>query len=284
MRPLWKGSVSFGLIFVPVKMYSATEKKDIRFNYLHNKCNTPVQYRKYCPYCNTEVPAEEIVRGYEYEKGKYVVIKEEDFERLPGEQARSVQILDFVDLAEIDPVYYDKAYYLAPAEGGAKVYDLLKQAMHVTKKVAVGRVVIRSKEALAVIRATKDALVMNTMFYPDEVRNPKLIEELSYNAQLHENEIKMAVSLVENLSSQFDPEKYTNRYRESLMELINNKIAGKETEVPVTTGAEKVVDLMSALKASIDLAQKSKGISGEKAAGGQTKRSSRKKTSKEKAV
>ncbi|MCL6612194.1 MAG: Ku protein [Peptococcaceae bacterium] len=255
MRPLWKGAVSFGLIFVPVKMYAATEKKDVRFNFLHEKCKTPIQYRKYCPYCGTEVPAEEVVRGYEYEKGKFVIMKEEDFERLPGEQTRSVEILDFVDLAEIDPIYYDKAYYLAPGEGGQKVYELLKRAMDISKKVAVGRVVIRSKEALAVVRVAGDALVMSTMFYPDEVRSPKLIEELGYKADLHENEVKMAVKLVENLSSRFDPEKYTNRYREALMEAIQGKITGREFEVPADPGAAKVVDLMSALKASIDLAQ-----------------------------
>ena len=258
MRPLWKGAVSFGLIFVPVKMFAATEKKDIKFNYLHQKCNTPIQYRKYCPYCETNVPSEEVVRGYQYEKDKYVILQEEDFERLPGEQARSVQILDFVDLAEIDPIYYDKAYYLAPGDGGSKVYELLKEAMHISKKVAVGRVVIRSKEALSIIRVVNNALVMNTMFYPDEVRSPRFIDELTYTADLHDNEIKMAVNLIENLSSEFTPEKYDNRYRNTLMEVINSKIAGKEVEIPATPGAEKVVDLMSALKASIDLAQKSK--------------------------
>lgn len=259
MRPLWKGAVSFGLIYVPVKMYAATEKKDVKFNYLHQKCGTPVQYRKYCPNCDAEVPAEEVVRGYEYEKGKFVIMKEEDFDRLPGENNRSVEILDFVNLEEIDPIYYDKAYYLAPAEGGQKVYELLKRAMDFSKRVAVGRVVIRSKEALSVIRAAGDVLVMSTMFYPDEVRSPKLIEDLGYSAELHENEVKMAVSLVENLSSRFVPEKYTNRYREALMEAIHGKITGEEIKVPEAPGAAKVVDLMSALKASIDLARKERG-------------------------
>ncbi|MCL6478132.1 MAG: Ku protein [Peptococcaceae bacterium] len=258
MRPLWKGAVSFGLIFVPVKMYAATEKKDVKFNYLHEKCGTPIQYRKFCSYCGTEVPAEEVVRGYEYEKGKFVLMKEEDFERLPGEKTRSLEILDFVDLAEIDPIFYDKAYYLAPGEGGQKVYELLKRAMYQSNKVAVGRVVIRSKEALAVIRVTGDTLVMSTMFYPDEVRNPKTIDELGYRVELHDNEVKMAVRLVENLSSHFVPEKYTNRYREALIEAIQSKIAGQEVEVPAAPEAAKVVDLMSALKASIDLAQKTR--------------------------
>jgi len=247
--------VSFGLIYVPVKMYAATEKKDVKFNFLHEKCGTPVQYKKYCPSCNTEVPPEELARGYEYEKGKYVLMKEEDFERLPGEKTRSLEIMDFVNLAEIDPVYYDKAYYLAPGDGGQKVYELLKRAMGDTGKVAVARVVIRSKEALAVLRTSGSALVMSTMFYPDEVRSPGAIDELGYSVELHENEVKMAVNLVENLSSRFSPEKYTNRYRQSLMEAIQAKITGQEVEIPTAPEATNVVDLMSALKASIDLAK-----------------------------
>lgn len=264
MRALWKGAVSFGLIFVPVKLFAATEKKDIKFNNLHEKCGTPIQYRKYCPACETELRAEEIVRGYEYEKGKYVIVKEEDFERLPGESTKSVEILDFVNLTEIDPIFYDKAYYLAPGDGGGKVYELLKRAMDQSGKVAVARVVIRSKESLAVLRVAGEVLVMSTMFYPDEVRSPQLIDELEYRVDLHENEVQMAVNLVENLSSRFSPEKYTNRYRETLIQAIQGKIARQETaEVPGTAEKANVIDLMSALKASIELA-KSERVPGKK--------------------
>lgn len=255
MRPLWKGAVSFGLIYVPVKMYAATEKKDVKFNYLHEKCKTPIQYRKYCPYCETEINTAEIVRGYEYERGKYVIIREEDFERLPGETTRSIEIIDFVELSEIDPVYYDRPYYLAPGEGGQKVYELLKRSMRDAKKVAVARVVIRSKESLAALRVAGDTLVMSTMFYPDEVRRPGMIEELNYQADLHENEVKMAVNLIENLSSEFNPEKYNNEYRKALTEMIQAKIAGEAVEAPARPETAKVVDLMSALKASIELAK-----------------------------
>lgn len=256
MRPLWKGAVSFGLVYVPIKMYAATEKKDIKFNYLHEKCKTPVQYKRFCPNCRQEVAMEEIVRGYEYEKGRYVIMREEDFERLPGGNARSIDILDFVDLSDIDPVYYDKAYYLAPSEGGQKVYELLKRAMQETNKVAVARVLIRSKESLAALRVSGDALVMSTMFYPDEVRSTGNVEELNYNVGLHENEIKMAVNLINNLSAEFEPLKYTNQYRHALMETIQAKVAGESVEAPAAEpGADKVVDLMQALKASIDLAK-----------------------------
>jgi len=275
LRPLWKGAVSFGLIYVPVKMYAATEKKDIKFNFLHEKCKTLIQYRKFCPYCNMEVPPEEIARGYEYEKGKYILMKEEDFERLPGESTRSVEIIDFVGLDEIEPVYYDKAYYLAPAEGGQKVYDLLRQAMVETGRAAVARLVIRSKEALAVLRATSGVLAMSTMFYPDEVRNPEMIDELHFQADLHENEVKMAVNLVENLTSRFSPEKYTSRYRQALMEAIQNKIAGHEVKKIERPEAANVVDLMSALKASIDLARQERETGRVSGGGKQLKRKAR---------
>lgn len=256
MRPLWKGAVSFGLVYVPVKLYAATEDKDIRFNYLHEKCKTPVQYRRFCPYCQAEVPMEEIVRGYEYEKGKYVVFKEEDFEQLSGAGGRkNIEIMDFVDLTEIDPIYYAKAYYLAPGDGGAKVYELLKRAMHETGKVAVARVVIRSRENLAALRVSGNTLVMSTMHYPDEIRQAGALPELNYRVDLHENEVKMAVSLISSLSAEFRADKYTDTYRQELMEMIQAKIAGEAIEMPAKPEAGKVVDLMEALKASIDLAR-----------------------------
>lgn len=256
MRPLWKGAVSFGLVYVPVKLYAATEQKDIRFNYLHEKCKSPVQYRRFCPHCQTEVPMEEIVRGYEYEKGKYVVFKEEDFEKLAGAGGgRNIEILDFVDLVEIDPIYYEKAYYLAPGDGGARVYELLKRAMNETGKVAVARVVIRSREALAALRVSGNTLVMSTMHYPDEIRPATALPEMNYQVNLHENEVKMAVSLISSLSAEFRPEKYTDTYRQGLLEMIQAKIAGEAVETPAKPEAGKVVDLMEALKASIELAR-----------------------------
>lgn len=259
MRPLWKGAVSFGLVFVPVKLYTATENKDLKFNYLHHKCKTPLQYKRYCPNCDSEVPNEEIVKGYEYQKGHYVILEDDDFESLPGGISRSIDIIDFVDLQEIDPVYYEKAYYLSPGDGGQKVYHLLKSAMEQTGKVAVAKVVIRSKPSLAVLRISGDTVMMNTMFYPDEVRKAEGIPELKYNVEIHENELKMAVNLINNLSTSFSPEKYKNEYRDSLLEVIQNKIAGDDTETPKPPNTEKIVDLMTALKASIDLAKEERG-------------------------
>ncbi|MEW6698434.1 MAG: Ku protein [Bacillota bacterium] len=267
MRPLWKGAVSFGLVYVPVKMYAATERKSVKFNYLHEKCKTPIQYRRFCPYCDTEVANEEIVRGYEYEKGKYVVMKEEDFEHLPGENTRSINIVDFVDLKDIDPLYYDKGYYLSPGEGGERVYELLKKSMQETGKVAVAKVVIRNKESLAAIRVADGVLTMSTMFYPDEVRKPSAIPELDYQVNVHDNELKMAVNLINNLSADFQPGKYTDDYRDQLMEVIQAKVAGEGVEVAPVPQTDKVVDLMSALKASIDLAKQDREDKKKKEAG-----------------
>ncbi|OAT83578.1 Ku protein [Desulfotomaculum copahuensis] len=265
MRPVWKGAVSFGLVYVPVKMFTATEKKDVKFNYLHVKCNTPIQYRRYCSACDQDVPMEEIVRGYQYEKGRYVVLREGDLEVLPPGGPHNVEILDFVDLARIDPVYYDKAYYLAPAAGGEKVYALLKRAMQETGKAAVARVAIRSKVSLAVLRAAGETLSMSTMFYPDEVRDAGAIEEVHYQVELSENEIKMAVSLIERLSAPFEPQKYTDTRRQALMDLIQARVAGEAMVAPAAPEAAKVVDLMEALKASIDLAQSKRDAAGAQA-------------------
>lgn len=279
MRTIWKGAISFGLVHVPVKLYTATERKEIKFNYLHEKCKTPIRYERFCPTCETEVPQEQIVRGYEYEKGRYVIMREADFENLPVDTARSVNIVDFVDLKEIDPVFFDKSYYLAPGDGGQKAYELLKQAMEKTGKIAIAKVAIRSKESLAAIRVYKSALVMETMFYPEEIRNVDLLPELQYEVKLHENEIKMAENLIVSLSETFAPDKYHNEYRQALMEVIQAKVAGEEIEIAPRPETGKVVDLMEALKASIQLAKEEKERGKEKAREGKkakTAKSSRK--------
>ncbi|MCL4441601.1 MAG: Ku protein [Firmicutes bacterium] len=264
MRNLWKGAISFGLVHVPVKLYSATERKDIKFSYLHEKCKTPIKYQKLCPTCNTEVPMEEVVRGYEYEKGKYVILRDEDFENIPLESSKTVEILNFVKLSEIDPVYFDKSYYLAPGDGGQKAYELLKQAMRDSNKVAVAKVVIRSKESLAALRVYNDVIVMETMFYPEEIRATHLMPEIDYKVQIHDNEVKMATGLIDSLTQPFRPEQYQNRYRNALNELITSKITGEEIEVAPRVEPGKVVDLMEALKASIQMAKEEKNRSREK--------------------
>jgi len=257
MRALWRGSISFGLVNVPVKMYAATERKNLSFRQIHRECGTPIRYEKVCPFCNRKVEDEEIARGYEYEKGKFVVIEDKDLEAIPDETVRTIDIVDFVDLREIDPIYFDHSYYLGPEGTGQKAYLLLIEALKKTGKIAIAKVMIRSKYSLACLRPFgENHLIMETMFYPDEVRDAGEIE-LSTNIKLHENEIKMAVQLINSLSTKFIPEKYTDEYRKALLEIIKAKVEGQEVKIPAAK-EEKVVDLMEALRASLALVEKEK--------------------------
>lgn len=257
MRAMWRGSISFGLVNVPVKMFAATEKKNLSFRQIHRECGTPIKYEKMCPNCNRKVDDKEIARGYEYEKGKFVIIDDKDIEGLPGESTRTIDIVDFVNLSEVDPIYYDRSYFLGPEETGQKAYILLRKAMTEGGKIAVAKVVIRSKQSLAVLRPYGSShIMMETMFYPDEVRDSKEIEILS-DVKLHDNEVKMAVKLVGSLAASFKPEKYTDEYRKAMLDIIRSKIEGDEIKATVVRD-EKVIDLMEALKASLDLAEKEK--------------------------
>lgn len=255
MRAMWKGSISFGLVNIPVKLYSATDSKSVKFRQLHKKCKNPIKYEKVCPVCKEEVDQDEIVRGYEYEKGKFVVIDEKDLEKIPDETTKTIDILDFVNIEEIDPIFYDRSYFLAPEATGNKAYVLLREAMEESGKIAIARVVIRSKQNLACIRVYKKGyLVMETMFYPDEIRNVENIPPIQ-EPKLHKNEIKMANQLINSLTDKFNPGKYTDEYRETLLKIIHAKIEDEKIEIPKAKD-EKVVDLMEALKASIKAAKK----------------------------
>lgn len=258
MRNIWKGAISFGLVSIPIKLYTATESKDIKFNFLHRECKSPIKYEKVCPVCKVELNSEDLVRGYEYEKGRYVIIDEVDLEKIPLSTLKSIEILDFVSIEEIDPIYYVKSYYVVPGDLGAKPYHLLLEAMKKTGRIAVARVVLRQKESLAVLRTDDKVLVMETIFYPDEIRSPEMIPEMKYDINIHDNELKMAVNLIESLTAEFEPGKYKNNYREALLELIGAKVKGEEVITPAQPETTKVVDLMEALKASIEAAQKDK--------------------------
>lgn len=252
---MWKGAISFGLVNIPVRLFAATGKKDVKFRHLHEVCRTPIQYRKTCPHCEQEVTSEEIVKGYEYERGRFVVINERELEQLPahipGETERSIAILDFIRQEELDPIYYDRSYYLGPGETGEKAFRLLYRAMAEEGMVAIARLVLRSRQALAVIRCYGETLALETMFYPDEIRSLKEMPSWNSQIEIGEQEIKMARELVGQLTTTFDPSKYNNRYRRALLEIIEAKIAGKEVvEAPAAPRAE-VVDLVDALKASL---------------------------------
>jgi len=252
MHTVWKGAISFGLVNIPIKMFTATEDKDIKFRYIHKTCNTPLNYKKVCPSCNVEVNEEDVVKGYEYEPGHFVVLKDEDFKAIQGDSGtRNIEILDFVRLSEIDPVYFDKTYYLAPQDAEGKAYNLLRRAMDDTGRIAIARVTIRNKPTLAALRVYRDALVMETLFYADEVRPSEQIPNLPRKTDTDEKELDIAVKLIDSLTAEFKPEKYTNEYRTVLTDMINKKIEGEEIRVAPQAAKNNVIDLMEALKASL---------------------------------
>lgn len=255
MHTVWKGAISFGLVHVPVKMFSATEDKNIAMRYIHRECGTPLAYVRTCPNCDEEVPWEDIVKGYEYEKGKFVLFEKEELEAVSGEVNKEIKILDFVHLSEIDPVYFQKTYYLAPGETGTGAYSLLMEAMKQSGKIGIAKVSIRSKSSLAAIRIIDRCIAMETIFYPDEIRSVDQVPNLPEKPQVLEKELDMAKMLIDQLTNTFEPEKYQDDYRMDLMELIEKKIAGEEIKIAPQQQQTSVVDLMSALQASLDAVQ-----------------------------
>jgi len=255
MRPIWSGTISFGLVSVPVRMFSATESKELRFHFLHKDDLAPIGYDKVRKDTGEHVDPDDVVRGFEIEKGRYVPIEEEDLDRLDIELTHSIDICDFVELDEIDPIFYRKAYYLLPADGAEKPYRLLVRALEETGKVGIAKVVIRNKQHLAALRPYDGVLVLETMYYADEVRKP---ESVNGKARLQKAEVEMAKSLVENLTDSFKPEKYDDTYRKELLDLIKAKAKGKKLPEPAEEEEAEVVDLMAALRESVEKTQKSR--------------------------
>lgn len=253
MRSIWRGAISFGLVHIPVRLYTATEDRDVKFRLLHGPCGTPIRYRRYCETCDREVEHDELVTAFEYERGQFVVVTEEEKEAIPLPQSRVISILDFVDLQQIDPIHFARSYFLEPAEGGLKAYALLRRAMADTGRVAVAKVVLRSKESLAAVRVYGRALVVETMHFADEIRSPEALAGIAEEPEFHENELQMASTLISNLTSDFAPEKYTNEYRRALLELIEDKVAGREIVRAPEPEREKVIDLVEALRKSVEL-------------------------------
>ncbi|MGO4546369.1 Ku protein [Paenibacillus sp. 2TAB23] len=255
MHTVWKGVISFGLVHVPVKMFTATEDKDVHFRSLHKDCGMPVSYAKTCRHCNKEIVPEEIVKGFEYEKDKYVIIKEEELDSIKDEAEKTIKILDFVDLHDIDPLYFQKAYYLTPDMTGAGAYTLLLEAIKQTGKIGIAKISIRSKSSLVAIRVVDNCICLETMYYPDEIRAISQVPNLPMQTVVNEKELGMAKALVEQLSEKFEPNKYTDDYRIALLELIEQKVAGESIDVvtaPSAKGKSNVIDLLAALQASLD--------------------------------
>jgi DNA end-binding protein Ku len=280
-RSMWSGAISFGLVNVPIKLYSAVSKKTVRFHQLNGETGNRIQQKRVDPETGEEVAYESIVKGYELTRDRYVLITPEELETLDPEKSRSIDIEDFVDEEEIDPIYYDHPYYLVPDKGAAKAYGLLLSAMADADKVAIARVVIRSKEQLVAIRPHRngDLLVMETMVFADEVVPPDDIEGLpdAKELKVSDRELKMARQLIESLTDDFDPSKYKDEYREKVLELIEAKADGQEIAVqPEAPQPARVPDLMAALEASLAAAR------GDDGDGDKPKRKSSSKSSKAK--
>jgi len=260
MHTMWKGTISFGLVNIPVKMHAATENKDVKLRQLHKECHSPIKYEKVCPNCDREVKQDEIVKAYEYAKNKFVILDDEEMEALRREQEdKAVEIIDFVKLEEIDPIYFEKSYYLSPNEGGSKAYHLLRQALEDTGKIGVAKMMIRSKEQLAVIRVYKNVLVAETIHYPDEVRNVADVPNIPEETALDKKELDTAKLLIDQLTTAFEPEKYTDDYRNALLELIEQKKNKEQTATAKDAPKpENVANLMEALQASLEKAKKDK--------------------------
>jgi DNA end-binding protein Ku len=265
-RSIWRGVVSFGLVSIPIRLYLATESKSIAFHMLHDECKTRVNQRLWCPFHEREITRAEVVKGYEWSKGEYVVVDDDDLEKLPLATTHAVEILDFVERKALPPgtLFVKQAYYFEPEETGRKPYVLMRRAMEETDTVAIGKVALRDKEHLAAISiktsrngdAADGTFLLNTLYWPDEIRTTSELKiPTDEDVQIQDRELKMAVSLVENLISDYRPEEYRDNYREALLEVINAKIEGRETAAaPVPQ--PKLGDLLDQLKASVEATKK----------------------------
>jgi len=252
-RSIWRGAISFGLVNVPVKLYSAVSKKTVRFNQLHDKDGQRIHQKRVCSLDGEEVPFENIVKGYEISPDRYVMISPEELEGLDPKKTRTIDIEDFVDLDQIDPLYYEHPYYLVPDTGAAKAYKLLLTALEETKKVAIARVVIRTKEYLTAIRPANGLLTLETMLFADELVQPDALDELpDDDVRATKREVEMARQLIDSLATEFDPTRYKDEYRERVLDLIERKAGGEEIAVEqAPEQPAQVPDLMAALEASL---------------------------------
>jgi DNA end-binding protein Ku len=259
MRAIWKGNISFALVSIPISLFSATRRNELSFHYLHKKDMSPVSYKRFCDTENTEVPWEEITKGYEYEKERYIEITDEDLDKADIELTKTIQIQEFVQEDEIDPVYFDKPYYLEPQKGGERAYALMRDALAATKKVGIAKVVLKSREHLAAVKSVGNMLTLQTMRFAHEIVDAGSLN-LPSKSEISKKEMDLANTLIDSMSDKFDPNKYKDDYYEKVMELIRMKVAGVAPEAPVAKvpGPAKVVDLMEILKQSLSETKKTK--------------------------
>ena len=266
MRSIWNGAITFGLISIPVHLFSAVEEKSLKFHQLHASDHGRIRYKRVCSVDNEEVPFDEIVKGYEYEKDHYIVFTDEELERLPSDSIRAVDVVSFVPLEEIDPIYFQRSYYLAPEPTGIKAYKLLAQALTESGRVGIAKITLREKEHLATLRLRDGVFVLETMYWPDEVREPDL-ENVSRDVEVRPQELAMAKSLIDNLTDHFDPTQFVDSYRQRLEEAAEAKIAGQEVAVaPTAPEPSQILDLMEALRASVEATKAKKDAAAQEAA------------------
>lgn len=258
MRSTWNGQIAFGLVTIPVRLYSATESKSLAFHQVHEKDGGQVRYKRVCEVDGEEVPYPEIAKGYETDDGALVVLTDRDLAAMPVPAAKTAEVLEFVPLEAIDPIYFDKTYLVEPQKAAAKPYLLLRDALQKSGRVAVAKIALRQRESLAVLRVHADVLVVSTMLWPDEVRAPEFEFLAEEHPEIRPQEMSMAATLIESMSDDvFDPAKYHDTYREAVAKLVADKIAGNEVIAPpAPAGAdEEVADLLAALSASVERAQ-----------------------------
>src|SRR3954468_22321315 len=260
MRAIWKGAVSFGLVSIGVKVYSATEEKDIRFHQVHREDGGRIKYKRTCSICGEEVSYDEIAKGYDLGGGEMVILGDEDFAELPLSTSRSIDVLEFVPAEQVDPILYNKAYYLEPDKTAAKPYALLRDALTNTERVAIVKVALRQREQLATLRVRENVLVLNTMLWPDEVRSVDF-GFLDEDIETRPAELAMASSLIDSMAGSFKADDFTDNYRQALQEVIDAKVEGREIVQPeeAEEAPAAAVDLMAALKASVERAKKARG-------------------------
>ncbi len=253
MRTIWNGSINFGLVNIPIGLAVAQQRKDVAFRTLHRECGTPIKQKRWCPYHDREVEADELVKGWEFTKGQFVIVEDSDLEAVALERSQSIDIVRFVTTDEVDPIYFDRTYYLAPATAVAqrRPYVLLLEAMKQTGLGGVGKFVLWGKENLCLVRPLGDSLALETLFYAEDVRSRAEIDEAVSETDVNEAELSMAVQLVESLSGEYDPEEFRNEYRDELRAMLEAKLAGQEISRPEPVTPVPVIDLMEALKKSV---------------------------------
>jgi len=285
MRAIWKGAVSFGLVNVPVRLFSATQEHDIRFHQVHREDGGRIRQRRVCSVCGEEVAWDQLAKGYEAEDGRLVVLTDEDFEQLPLSTGREIDVIEFVPTGQVDPILFGKSYYLEPDARAAKPYALLREALETTDRVAVVKVALRQRESLAVLRVRDRVIMMQTLLWPDEVRAADfpILEE---DVELRPQELRMAASLVDSMATDFEPDEFEDDYQQALIQLVDAKLEGAEP-APVEAGEEtttEVVDLLSALQASVDRAKAARGEKPSDSSGGAAKKTASKTPAKKTAA